>query len=236
MIDTIVPNWPAPLTVKACTTLRTTEEPQADLKHGYLTHQLQLPNEPIWLKQVHGRSVVPAIAANRWCEADASFTTEQGQVCVIETADCLPILICNRAGTEIAAIHAGWRGLAHGIIETTICHHLSSSPASLMAWLGPCISAKHYLVRSDVRDAFIKIDLQAEHAFTYVSEDQWQASLQQLARQQLYRLGVHHIYGENFCTFADNIRFYSYRRDQKLAGRLATLIWLMPTNYKEKQR
>jgi YfiH family protein len=209
-----------------------------------------LPTEPAWLAQVHGTSVAdldrevvgtvspanldtartgPAGRADRGASgpvgpADAAFTQRRGQVCAILTADCSPILLSADSGDLVAAAHAGWRGLAGGVIETTV-HALPVAPERLMAWLGPSIGPKHFEVGAEVREALVKGDLGAEAAFVPNARGRFMADLNALARRRLAALGVSRIYGGGQCTYADGERYFSHRRDG-VTGRQATLIWL----------
>jgi hypothetical protein len=239
----IKPDWPAPHNVRAYTTLRhggVSQKPYdhfnlanhvGDLQESVLQNRLilreklQLPNEPIWIEQTHSIIAVPASEKNRYQEADAAFSNESNQVCVVLTADCLPILLCNQTGTKIAAIHAGWRGLLNGVIESTLSG-LNSPNETWLAWLGPAISQKNYEVGHEVRDAFLKHDPAAETAFIPSPNARWLANLYALASMRLQNLDISAIYGGEFCTFANSDHFYSYRRDGNKTGRMATLIWI----------
>lgn len=182
-----------------------------------------LPADPVWLQQVHGTTAIelPAMAGST---ADAAWTRQPGQVCVIMTADCLPILLCDRAGTAVAAIHAGWRGLCDGVIEATVAA-MAASPQDLLAWLGPAITQPAFEVGPEVRAAFIGHDAGAAAAFVPGRGDRWQADLYLLARRRLEQLGVVHLFGASDCTYLQEARYFSYRRDGQ-SGRMATLIWI----------
>jgi len=237
------PRWPAPRHIKACITLRTggvSPAPYAQFNLGdhvgdkpehvianreILKNKLALPHEPIWIQQTHSIIAVEATPENTRKEADASYTSQPNQTCVILTADCLPILVCNKNGTHIAAIHAGWRGLANGVIEATLAK-LNVPPEDLLVWLGPAISAKHYEVGHEVRDQFLSIQPNATHAFTPSPNQRWLADLYELARLRLKNIGVTTTYGGEYCTYSDKNLFYSYRRDGKETGRMASLIWI----------
>lgn len=191
-----------------------------------LRERLDLPAEPVWLNQVHGVDVVDLDAAHTFAApptADASFTRAANRVCVIMVADCLPVLFASRDGQTIGAAHAGWRGLASGVLENTV-RAMGVSPDDLTAWLGPAISREHFEVGEDVRESFVKADARAASLFAPNSRGRWQADLPGLARQRLAALGVNDVSGGNWCTFADRKRFFSHRRDGK-GGRLAALIW-----------
>lgn len=241
-ITFIQPQWPAPSHIKAYTTLRSggfSESPfdqfnLAEHVGDHTTHvqanrellkkQLKLPNDPIWIQQVHGTQVVQALPENKEQEADAVFSHEANQVCAILTADCLPILICNQKGTQVAAIHAGWRGLVNGVIESTLTA-MQAKNENLLVWLGPAISPANFEVGNEVREQFIDKHAEAIHAFIPSPNQRWLADLYALARLRLLKQGVTAIYGGGFCTYADSKRFYSYRRDGK-TGRMASLIWI----------
>ena len=200
-----------------------------------------LPSEPVWLNQVHGINVVSLdeiTTAQTYCvadsgcadcvpSADASFTTRNNVVCVTMTADCLPIIICDTAGTTVASIHAGWRSLCDGVIEATILSmraKLPAKPANLMAWLGPAIGSNAFEVGAEVRAQFMAKDAKAEFAFKKHG-NKYLADIYQIATQRLNHLGVTQIYGGGRCTFTEKDQFFSFRRDGA-TGRMATLIWL----------
>jgi hypothetical protein len=193
-----------------------------------LRAQLALPSEPHWLRQVHGTRVlrleVPPAQGAPPPEADAAVTATPGVVCVVQTADCLPLLLCDRDGACVAAVHAGWRGLVAGVIEAAVAE-MKIPGASLLAWLGPAIGPDAFEVGADVRDAFTRDDAAAANAFRPRGEGKWTADLYQLARLRLQRLGIEQISGGTWCTYSDAQHFYSYRRDG-VTGRMATLIWL----------
>lgn len=234
----INPTWPAPTGVRATSTLRpggVSEGEFASLNLGNhvgddpvrvienrrrLCTTLDLPTEPLWLNQVHGTQVVQAEApATR--VADAAWTAQRGVVCAVMTADCLPILLCDRQGTRVAAAHAGWRGLVGGVLEATVA---ALNCADLMAWLGPAIGPDAFEVGDEVREAFAKKLGPCEQAFQPYG-DKWLADLYALARLTLQRAGIDRVYGGEFCTYRDADRFFSYRRDSR-TGRMASLIWL----------
>ena len=180
-----------------------------------------LPEEPDWLTQVHGTAVrVPGSTAP--AEADAAIACEPGATVAVLTADCLPILLCARDGGEIAAVHAGWRGLAAGIVDATLAN-MDTAPGQLLAWFGPAISQPAFEVGDEVRAAFIARDGGAEGCFVGNARGRWQADLYALARRQLEAAGVGAIHGGELCTVADGERFFSYRRDGQ-CGRMATFI------------
>jgi polyphenol oxidase len=207
----------------------------------------KLPAEPVWLKQVHGINVADLDAgaldapADRGDQdggtgagggtgpsgpADAAFTRRRGRVCAILTADCLPLLLAADTGDLVAAAHAGWRGLAAGVIEATV-QALQVSPERLMAWLGPAIGPRHFEVGAEVREALLAGDSEAEAAFAPNARGRFLADLAQLAQRRLAAVGVSRVYGGGECTYADAGRFFSHRRDG-VTGRQASLIWLEP--------
>ena len=245
MLEFITPNWQAPPQVKAYTTTRhgnysqapyngfnladhVGDNPQAvAANRAALIETIKLPSEPLWLKQVHGIQVVTANPDNANCTADAAFTTAPGQVCVVMTADCLPVLFCDRAVTCVAAAHAGWRGLADGILEATL-QHLDLPAQEILVWLGPAIGPEAFEVGEEVRDACIAFLPQAAKAFKPSRDGHFKADLYLLARQRLAHQGITAVYGGSFCTYTEKERFYSYRRDN-VTGRMASLIWLEST-------
>lgn len=183
-----------------------------------------LPSAPRWMNQVHGIAVYDADSSGSGIpEADAAIARRSGQVCVVMTADCLPVLFCDRAGSVVAAAHAGWRGLEAGVLEATIAA-MDTEPANLMAWLGPAIGPAAFEVGSEVREAFVQKDKAAAAAFVAGVGNRFLANLYLLARQRLLRAGVSSIHGSEVCTFGDRERYFSYRRDG-ITGRMATLIW-----------
>jgi YfiH family protein len=242
-LDFIVPNWPAPANVRAMQTTRVggvSHAPYNSLNFGlhvndnpiHVAQNRQalsayLPSEPVWLNQVHGIDVIDAALASCVPEADASFATQKNVVCVTMTADCLPVLLCDSAGTCVAAVHAGWRSLCDGVIEATL-KQMPAKPQDIMAWLGPAIGPNAFEVGAEVRTQFIAKDGQAEHAFR-PHGDKWLGDLYQIAKQRLNNLGVTRIYGggqdQHWCTYTDESQFFSFRRDG-VTGRMATLIWL----------
>ena len=211
-MDFIVPNWPAPPNVQARVTLRemgdmATEEGREELG-GLLLH------EPVWLKQVHGTVVIDADAPPPSPTGDAAYARKRGSVCAVMTADCMPVFFTD--GTQVAVAHAGWRGLAGGVLEATLARF---DPARTICWLGPAIGPKAYEVGEDVRAAFGGY----ESAFAPSRPGHFLLDLYAIARQRLK--GVKGIYGGDFCTFTDSKRFFSFRRD-KARERMAALIWL----------
>jgi YfiH family protein len=193
-----------------------------------------LPNSPLWLQQVHGTVVVNEQQAKHYPQADGSFTEKVNEVCTVMTADCLPILFCNESGTQVAAVHAGWRGLADGVVEEALAQ-FQCDPDSVMAWLGPAIGPSAFEVGLNVYDAFCSFDSAAKNCFKKqpdqfspdgkITLEKWHADLYMLARLRLSAAGVNKVYGGDFCTYSDNERFFSYRRDGE-TGRMASCIWL----------
>jgi len=229
-MNVIKPNWPAPNTIKAYTTLRhmlphsqdRIDSPENETK---LITMLNLPSSPIWLQQTHSAIAITAEPSSKRPLADASFTSIPSRVCVVMTADCLPLFLCNKQGTKVAAIHAGWRGLSNGVIETTL-DGLAEKSDELLVWLGPAIGPKKFEVGDDVYHAFVNRHHESAQAFIRFSEEKWLADLYMLAKIRLKLRGIHHIYGGDFCTFTDEERFFSYRRDKDQVGRMASLIWI----------
>ena len=244
-LNFIFPDWPAPANVKALQTTRmggvsiapyaslnlgahVGDDPIAVAKNRQLLSPY-LPTEPVWVNQVHGVDVIDAAASSCLQNADASFTHKTDVVCVTMTADCLPVLFCDKAGTVVAAAHAGWRGLCDGVIESAVAK--MQVPASeILVWLGPAIGPNAFEVGSDVRDQFIAKDSNAALAFKPLGE-KWLCNMYMIAKQRLNKLGVTQVYGasvnEDFCTYSDEARFFSFRRDN-VTGRMASMIWLAP--------
>ena len=190
-----------------------------------LRAHLQLAAEPRWLHQVHGTRVVAAhVVAADAEEADASWTDRPGVVCAILAADCMPVLLCDRAGSVVAAAHAGWRGLAAGVLESTVAA-LPVPPAQLMAFCGPAIGPRRFEVGTEVREAFCAVDPAAGAAFAAAGPGKHLADLFALARQRLARAGVTAVHGGGRCTVSEPSAFFSYRRDG-ITGRMAALAWL----------
>ena len=240
----IVPDWPAPRSVRALITTRAggvsrgayaglnlsmrAGDDIEDVAHNRARLRQSLPAEPLWLRQVHGTTVAEADGMDGSPEADAAVARRPGTVCAVLTADCLPLLLCDEAGTVVAAAHAGWRGLSSGVIEQTL-RVMDRPPAALLAYLGPAIGPAAYEVGAEVRAAFIAADRggdpQAGAAFTPGKPGKFYADLYALARQRLARSGVVRVYGGGYCTYTERERFFSYRRDGA-TGRMASLIWM----------
>lgn len=238
----IIPDWPAAARVRAASTTRLggissppyhslnlAEHVGDDPAHvaenrRRLAAAVGYPAEPAWLEQVHGNEVVAAETVRAPVAADAAWTRALGQPCVVMTADCLPVLLCDRAGTVVAAAHAGWRGLASGVIAATVAR-LNVPPTELLAWLGPAIGPDAFEVGEEVRAAFLALDAGNAGCFQPSPAGRWLADIYELARRQLRALGVSAVYGGDYCTFSDSERFFSYRRENR-TGRMASLIWL----------
>lgn len=245
MRDLILPQWPQPASVRSCVTTRhggVSLPPYDSLNLGLhvgddpnlvianrqrLVDLAELPAAPHWLEQVHGTQVIRLtqnISPASPLVADAVYTQEPSVVCSVMTADCLPVLFTTKAGDEVAAAHAGWRGLCAGILENTLAE-FAAAPSDIMAWLGPAIGPQQFEVGGEVRDAFMAIDPLAAKAFVPKGQ-KFLADIYQLARLRLRAYGVTDIYGGEFCTVSDSTKFYSYRREVT-TGRLASLIWLI---------
>ena len=234
--DWIVPDWPVPPTVRALCTTRSGgysggpwssmnlgahcgDDPVSVQQNRELLAAL-LPADPLWLRQVHGATAVQhesSVAEEP--EADGVVAFGVNQVCAVLTADCLPVLFSNRNGTKVAAAHAGWRGLARGILEATL-NAMGEPPDRVIAWLGPAIGPDHYEVGQDVFDAF---PVHASGCFRQQG-DRWLMNLPELAREQLAAAGLQSIHGGGYCTFSEHERFFSYRRDGA-TGRMACMVW-----------
>lgn len=233
--------WPAPDHVHAGTTTRAGgySKPPYDSfnlaahvgdEAGAVGHNrrqlrqcLNLPAEPTWLQQVHGHHVIAADSADA-APADASWSDRPGVVCAVLTADCLPLLLTDRAGTCVAAVHVGWRGLVAGLVDATVAT-LPAQPADLLAWLGPAIGPNAFEVGADVRKACLDTLTDADTCFTPGRPGHWQADLPGLAERALRQAGIEACYNSRLCTYSDPARFYSYRRDGT-TGRMASLIWM----------
>ncbi len=242
-MDWLVPDWPASPRVRAASVTRrggvsvgayaglnlsaVVGDSAAAVRRNraLLSSALGLPREPLWLSQVHGTRVIDVAAGETGVEADAAVCSEEGAVCAVLTADCLPVLFCDHGGTRVGAAHAGWRGLAAGVLEATV-EALGGPGRTLMAWLGPAIGPEHFEVGGEVREAFVARSRANREAFRPARPGHWLADLYILARNELRSLGVT-VYGGGLSTYGDPSRFYSYRR-QTPTGRMASLIWLVP--------
>ncbi len=249
-MNLIIPEWGAPKNIRAFSTVRyggysntpyqgdvsgknglnfgmhVGDDPGKVRKNRALLKKV-LPSEPVWLNQVHGTTVVDAENVTGLPDADASFTRKPRVVSVIMTADCLPVLLCDRKGTVIAAAHAGWRGLAGGVLGNTVDALRQGSDSEIMAWLGPAIGPEAFEVGEDVREAFVNRNGLMESAFVARKgfPGKYLADIYTLARMTLNQSGVTDVSGGHFCTVCDRERFYSYRRDG-VTGRMATGIWI----------
>ena len=240
MSNLIVPDWLAPPGVRALATTR-----QGGASHGpWHSFNLgahvgddspavaanrallrrELPAEPVWLAQAHGSRCVDAALTVPGVEADASFTRQRGVVCAVLTADCLPVLLCDDQASVVAIAHAGWRGLAAGVIEATVAA-LGEPGMRLMAWLGPAIGPQAFEVGGEVREIFVAHDPRAASAFAAAANGKWLCDIFQLAHRRLHALGIRRITRADYCTARDEQQFFSYRRDG-ITGRMASLVWL----------
>lgn len=241
--DYLQPDWPAPSNIVAWVSCRqggVSAPPYASLNPAthvgdepanvqrnrqIISQQCQLPSAPVWLNQTHSTDIIELTpSAPEHVDADGAISSALNRVCVVQTADCLPVLICDQTGTQVAAIHAGWRGLVAGILERAVAR-MQAQPQQLLVWLGPAISAQYFEVGAEVRQQFVTLNARNQNAFTASHRPQhYMADLYQLARNQLQSVGVAAIYGGQYCSYADERRFYSYRRDG-VTGRMASLIY-----------
>jgi YfiH family protein len=246
------PQWPAPPSVRAACTLRSggvSVAPYESLNlaahvgdrvdavarnRALLRAGLQLPGEPLWLGQVHGNVILDADTLNEGeagagpPQADGAVTCHAGRVLAVLVADCLPVLLARADGSGVAVAHAGWRGLASGVVEAAAAA-LGAPSTELIAWLGPAIAPDYFEVGEEVRTQFCERDERAAAAFVRNERQRWQCDLFRLARQRLERLNVHSIHGGDRCSFSEKRSFYSYRRDG-VTGRIAALIWIEPAS------
>lgn len=241
----LIAEWPTPATVSTLITTReggvsqppyaslnlglhVGDDPQAVAANRAILRE-HLPAEPVWLEQVHGVTVIEADCLGTGPTAtpptaDASISRTPGVVCTVMTADCLPVLLTDVAGTVVGAAHAGWRGLCGGVLEATV-KAMDVPGDQIIAWLGPAIGPEAFEVGAEVRDAFLEHDQLAERAFTPITRGKYLADIYQLAKQRLSQVGVMRVFGGNFCTVIERERFYSYRRDHT-TGRMASCIWI----------
>lgn len=237
-ISFIEPDWPVPAGIRAASTVRSgggSSGPYSALNLGAhvgddpehvtenrrrLASALQLPAEPVWLNQVHGSLAIQADDPAT-LTADSAYTRKAGVVCAVMTADCLPILLCSRDGQAIAAVHAGWKGLAGGVIESAVA---AMGSRDLLAWLGPAIGPDAFEVGGEVREAFLRTHRGCSDAFREAAAGKWLADIYRLGRIALNGLGITEIYGGEWCTYRQPQQFFSYRRD-RTTGRMASLIW-----------
>ncbi|MBI3373994.1 MAG: peptidoglycan editing factor PgeF [Betaproteobacteria bacterium] len=238
--DLIVPDWPAPACVRSFVTTRSGGvstgryaslnlgtrggDDAAAVRENRARVRELLPAEPRWMHQVHGTQVIDATSAPAELVADAAVATARRVVCTVLTADCMPVLIADAAGRAVGIAHAGWRGLACGIIESTL-DALGGGADERIAWLGPAIGPQAYEVGDEVRAAFLARDRAAESAFRAARPGHWMLDLYAVARQRLAARGVRRVFGGNFCTYRERERFFSFRRDGA-SGRMASMIWL----------
>lgn len=236
----IIPDWPAPKSVRALQSTRqgggsaapydslnlgdhVGDAPLIVARNRMLLNTL-LPSEPVWLRQVHGTVVANADHANCLPQADACIARHRDAVCVVMTADCLPVLLCDAQGSVVGVAHAGWKGLAAGVVEATV-REMDVVPKNLMAWLGPAISQQAFEVGDEVRALFVDSYSQAAAAFVPGQRGKWFADIYALTRLRLNAMGITQVYGGGYCTYKDAGRFFSYRRDGA-TGRMGTFIWL----------
>lgn len=241
----LIPNWPAPANIKAYTTTRNggySQGPFNSFNFGYkgsdaidnvaqnyakMHTELELPREPVLLYQIHSNIVLPISTIEdvpQFTAADGTITALTNTVCAVVTADCIPILICDRQANIVAAIHAGWRGIAAGIIEAAITA-TNTNPQDLLIWLGPAIGPTKFEVGSEVREIFVSQDSAATSAFQ-PHNDRWLADIYLLAKQRLLAHNVTAIYGGEFCTYTQENLFFSHRRDNGVTGHMLSLIWI----------
>ena len=239
----LVPDWPAPANVRAFVTTRAggvSEGEHASMNLGLTSGdepgkvarnraivRASLPGDPTWLAQGHGPATVDLdhLAEGERPRADASATSTPGRVAVVLTADCLPVFLTDRAGRRVAVAHAGWRGLAAGVLESA-ARSLNVAGEEVVAWMGPSIGPDAFEVGPEVREAFVQVESQAHGAFRAHKPGKYMADLYLLARMRLARAGVRSVYGGGFCTYHETGRFFSYRRAQK-SGRMGAFIWIM---------
>lgn len=238
-------DWPAPPWISAGTSTRlggasnvpfdslnmamhVGDDPESvDKNRKRVCELLNLPSQPVWLNQKHGNTIITNPLHPVSIAADGSYTNQKGIVCTVMTADCIPLLISNKAGKEIAAVHIGWRGLCSGIISSAI-ELFRDSPANLLAWIGPHISTDHYEVGDEVRNACAALDDSTVTGFVRNQNRRWQADLEEITRIILTKNGISSIFSAGHCTFSENHLFFSYRRNYK-TGRMASFIWMDKT-------
>lgn len=239
-MEMVIPNWNAPKNVKAFSSTRIggfslapyeglnlgthvgDDSSLVERNRNWLLQQAQLPAMPIWLNQTHSTNVIEVSSStNDILDADGLFTQHPNVVCSAMTADCLPVLLTNTAGTQVSAVHAGWRGLANGIIENAVAQF----SGDVIAWLGPVIGPLAFEVGHDVYQAFVDVDVKAFHAFSAKGDGKWLANMSQLAILRLNQCGVEQVFDSGLCTYQDPARFYSYRRDG-ITGRQASFVWI----------
>lgn len=234
-------DWPAPKNIHAGTSLRTSgfslppfkgfnlAQHVNDNEHNVaqnrkkLIKNLSLKSTPIWLNQTHSKDIISIDELPENRDADGAITTTPNRVCVVLTADCVPVLFCNQSGTKIAAVHAGWKGICNGIIENAI--NMYTDPSSLLVWIGPCISQKYYEVGNDLYNACLSHSDSLKGAFQTKNDKHWYCNLSSLVKITLKNNGVGAIYECGLCTYKEQDLFYSYRRDG-ITGRTASMIWM----------
>lgn len=239
-MELIIPNWNAPDNIKAFSSTRiggvskgayqglnlgvhVEDDPILVLQNRAMLSQFaKLPSSQVWLNQTHSTNVIECDSArSKTLDADGSITSTQGVVCCVMTADCLPVLLTDIEGSKVAAVHAGWRGLADGILENAV----KQFDKPVLAWLGPAIGADAFEVGQDVFKQFVQHSPQAKNAFISKGKDKYFADMSLLAKQRLNSVGVDMIFNSDMCTYNDPDKFYSYRRDG-VTGRQATFIWI----------
>ncbi|GAB3478564.1 peptidoglycan editing factor PgeF [Marinomonas epiphytica] len=236
----LAPDWPAPSHIKAYVSTRLDGVSEGEFdslnlgghvgddpvhvaqNRRLFAQSIAMPDSLVWLNQVHGTVVKNLPSSCNDVTSDAAYTASKQQVCAVLTADCLPVFFCNLEGTQVAVAHAGWRGLCEGVLERTLEEFTGQE---VMAWLGPAIGPDAFEVGPEVREAFVEKDPDAGQAFTQKNNGKWLGNLYLLAKQRLTKAGVAKVYGGKFCTYQDEERFYSYRRDGK-TGRMASVIWI----------
>jgi purine-nucleoside/S-methyl-5'-thioadenosine phosphorylase / adenosine deaminase len=234
-------DWPAPKRIRAGTSIRIgghskipfnnlnlaqhVGDDPVDVKknRNTLVNHLELRSEPTWLNQAHSSHIISIDTPPENRKADGSFTTKQNNICAVLTADCVPVLFCNKAGTKIAAIHAGWRGICNGIIENAI--KTFSDSETILAWIGPCISSKYYEVGKDVYESCLNHSSLLKSAFDQTNIDHWHCDLAKIVKIILENAGIGAIYECNLCTYKMDELFFSYRRENN-TGRTASMIWM----------
>lgn len=240
-IKIIIPDWPAPENINACTTTRVggnsvgmyqgmnlaahvgDDVTAVELNRSLLKDQINLPTEPFWLQQIHSNNITTVTSENNFSKADGAVTDNKNIVCAVLTADCLPVLLCDKSGKKVMAVHAGWRGLDAGIIHNAVTS-MNVDPQELLVWMGPAISGAVYEVGIEVYNKLSKTELH-KNSFERVDETHWLCDLVALATVDFNQCGIDNIYGGKFCTFQQKSDFYSYRRDGE-CGRMASLIWM----------
>lgn len=238
----ITPDWPAPQNIQAVSTTRqggfsqapfdtmnlgthVGDDPSVVSKNRNQLKQLaSLPNSPLWLQQVHGTDVIHASSWQQSSQADAIYSDQPNQVCAIMTADCLPVLFTDKQGKQVAAAHAGWRGLLNGVLENTVSQ-FTGDRDDILVWLGPAIGPKQFEVGHEVYAAFTADSQDSQQAFKISDQTHYLADIYLLAKLRLTALGITQIYGGDFCTVTEEQRFFSYRRDG-ITGRMVSLIWI----------